>query len=125
MEENNKELIDAINELAKNQVQTNNSIKELQEYLIIKDRQEEEAKQKEQEIAEEDALRAEEAKDIEKQEQQTRAEEQKSQDEIYTEQLQNVNTQIEATNGMIAGQYITNGIICGVLLLTILWNKLN
>ena len=117
-----KESIDALNQ---NTVTTNNSIKELQEYFIKKDKEAEKEKQQAEKQAQEEA----EIKEQEEAEAQTKAEQtreaQQTQEEIYTEQLQNINTQLEATNGMLVGNYVTDGIICGVLLLTILWNKLN
>ena len=110
-EEQYIELNNAINHLDNTTNETNNAIKDLTEYLQEKD-------EKEQKEKEEKA-------EVETKQSETRDAQQQTQEEIYTEQLQNINTQLEATNGMLVGNFVTDGIICGVLLLTILWNKLN
>ena len=119
------QLTEALNNLNQNTVATNNSVQELKEYFIKKDKEEEKEKQEAEKQAKEEA----EIKEQEEAEAQTKAEQtreaQQTQEEIYTEQLQNINTQLEVTNGMLVGNFVTDGIICGVLLLTILWNKLN
>ena len=128
-EEQYTELTEALNNLNQNTVVTNNKIDELQHYFIRKDEEEEKAQKKAQQEAEEKAQKEAEEKEAntkaQEEEQLTREAQQQTQDEIYTEQLQNINSQLEATNGMLVGNFVTDGIICGVLLLTILWNKLN
>ena len=121
-----QEALDTLNE---NTVVTNNSIQELHHYIIKKDKEAQEEKERaEQEAiekAEKEAEEKEEKTKAEQEEQQTRDAQAQTQEEIYTEQLQNINTQLEVTNGMLVGNFVTDGIICGVLLLTILWNKIN
>ena len=120
-EEQYTEITEALNNLNQNTVVTNNKLDELQHYFIRKDEEEEKAQKKAQQEAEEKEANTK----AQEEEQQTREAQQQTQEEIYTEQLQNINSQLEATNGMLVGNFVTDGIICGVLLLTILWNKLN
>lgn len=117
-EEQYNSLSQSLNDLNQNTVATNNSINELYEYFLIKDKKAQEEKEKQAKLDAENQEKAE--------TEQTQAEEeQATQEQTYTEQLQNINTQLETTNGMLVGTFVTQGILCGVLLFTILWNKLN
>ena len=124
----NNDLLQALNDLNQNSVATNNSIKELTEYLIIKDRQEkqkEDTLNKEAEQAEKEEAELQEQKEQEeasaKAEQSAKAD---AQTETYTELLTDIRSELQLQNQMISGQFLFFGIICGILLFKILWDKL-
>ena len=130
MEENNNrdEILIALDKLNENQVATNNAISELQHYIIEKDKAEEKEKKQAQQEAEEKAEAEAQETENQKKEAETKEAENNTkaeqETETYTELLQSTSDGIAVNNGLIAGQYVTDGILCGVLLLTILWNKL-
>ena len=112
------ELNESIDRLSNNTQDTNNAVNDLREYLEEKDQKQEEKEQeqKEQEEVQAEETETKEAENNVKSEQDTRT---------YTELLQSIDEGITVQNGLIAGQFVTDGILCGVLLLTVLWNKLN
>ena len=124
----NNDLLQALNELNENSVATNNSIKELQEYFIIKDRQEkqrEDTLNKQAEQAEKEEAELQEQKEQEeasvKAEQSAKAD---AQEQTYTELLMDIRSELQLQNQIISGQFLFFGIICGILLFKILWDKL-
>lgn len=124
----NEDLLNALNLLNENSVATNNSIKELQEYFIIQDRKEyqekETLKKQEEQNAKVDAEfqeREQQAEQSEKAEETAKAD---AQTETYTELLTDIRDQIQLNNQLISGQFLMFGIICGILLFKILWDKL-
>lgn len=112
------ELNESIDRLSNNTQDTNNAVNDLREYLQDKDAEQQEKEEKEQEQAQADA----EENANKEQEQNTKSEEQT---QTYTELLQSIDEGITVQNGLLVGQFVTDGILCGVLLLTVLWNKLN
>lgn len=131
----NQDLLDALHSLNESSVNTNNSIKELTEYLVTKDRQAEqkeatEKKQAEQEAkeqAEKDLLAEEEQASADAEakavEEQKEAEEQ-DQVQTYTETLQSIDQGVQLTNQLLAVQGIYIGIVCGLLFIKILFDRL-
>lgn len=127
-EATNNEILQAINNLNDNTVGVNNSIKELQEYFILKEKREQQEKEtlkKQQEQAEKEQAQIDEqnTKEVESAE----AEQQAKSDaetETYTELLTDIRQEQILTNQMFAGQFLFEGVITGVLLFTIIWNKL-
>ena len=124
----NNDLLQALNDLNQNSVATNNSIKELTEYLIIKDRQEkqkEETLNKQSEQAEKEEAEIQEQKEQEeasaKAEQSAKAD---AQSQTYEELLIDIRSEVQLTNQLLSGQFLFFGIICGILLFKILWDKL-
>lgn len=117
-EEQYTELNESIDRLSNTTKDNNNAVNDLREYLEEKDQKEEEKEQAEKEEAEAKAEETEtkEAEDSAKNEEDT---------QTYTELLQSIDNGITVQNGLIAGQFVTDGILCGVILLTVLWNKLN
>ena len=103
----------------------NSSQKELMEYIIAKDQ----ASDEEKEAAEKEAAEKQEAEkqEAEKQEEETKAAETKadSQTETYTLLLTDIRDEMRLNNQMMAGSFIFYGIICGIILFKILWDKLN
>ena len=118
----NNQILESLERINQNTVTTNNSIKDLQEYLII---QENERKESELANAEEKASSD---KQKEEEEQQIRAEQSaqsEAQQQTYEELLIDIRDEQRLTNQMFAGSFLLSGIICGILLFKILWDKLN
>lgn len=127
-EATNNEILQAINNLNDNTVGVNNSIKELQEYFILKEKREQQEKEtlkKQQEQAEKEQAQIDEQNT--KEAESAEAEQQAKSDaetETYTELLTDIRQEQILTNQMFAGQFLFEGVITGVLLFTIIWNKL-
>lgn len=111
-------LIQEIQILNESTVSNGERLDEITEYLITQDKlqskKESDLKKAQEEQSE---------KDIKANEEKEQA--QQEQTETYTELLQNVSNQLEVQNALLSGQNFMSGIICGVLLFTILWNKIN
>lgn len=132
MEENtnemNQQIIDALNSLNENTVSTNNSIKELQEYLIIQQRKQEQkeatlAKQAEEE-AEEQALLDEQSA---KEEESALAESSAKADaetQTYTELLTDIRDQMILNNDLLVINGIYIGIVVGLLFVKTIWDRI-
>ena len=95
----NNDLLQALNTLNENSVATNNSIKELQEYFIIKDRQQKQKEETEQKQAEQAEKQEAEIKEQKEQEEQSVLAEQSAkadaQTDTYTELLTEINEGIQ------------------------------
>lgn len=124
----NNDLLQALNDLNHTSVATNNSIKELTEYLIIKDKQE---KQKEDTLNKQAEQAEKEEAEIQEQKEQKEASAQAeqsaradSQTEEYETLLSDIRAEQQLTNQLLSGQFLFFGIICGILLFKILWDKL-
>lgn len=113
----NQAIIDALNSLNENSVATNDSIKELQEYLIIQDNR----KQQEKQEQEDNAQIEKEASDLAEQKASSEAEQQA---ETYTEILTDIRTQLELSNELEAVNNIWFGVIIGLLWIKILFDRL-
>lgn len=117
IETENQAIIDALNSLNENSVATNDSIKELQEYLIIQDNR----KQQAQQDQEDNAQIEKEASDLAEQQASSEAEQQA---ETYTELLTDIKTQIELSNELQSVNNIWFGVIIGLLWIKILFDRL-
>ena len=124
----NNDLLQALNDLNHTSVATNNSIKELTEYLIIKDKQE---KQKEDTLNKQAEQAEKEEAEIQEQKEQKEASAQAEQSaradaqtEEYETLLSDIKAEQQLTNQLLSGQFLFFGIICGILLFKILWDKL-
>lgn len=124
----NAELLEALNNLNENTVATNNSVKELQEYFILKDKKEQQEKatrekQAEQEAKEQAELDEQSAKEEEsaKAEQSAKADQET---ETYTELLTEINEGIQLNNQLMVVQSIYIGIVVGLLFIKILVDRL-
>lgn len=110
-------LIKEIQTLNKSVGSNGERLDQITDYLITQDKlqsEKEEQLKKEQEEQQEINTKATQEKEQSEQQQ----------TETYTELLQNVSDQLEVQNALISGQNFMSGIICGVLLFTILWNKI-
>lgn len=117
IETENQAILDALNSLNENSVATNDSIKELQEYLIIQDNRKQQAQQEQ----EDNAQIEKEASDLAEQQAISDAEQQA---ETYTELLTDIRTQLELSNELQAVNNIWFGVICGLLFIKILVDKI-
>lgn len=113
----NQAIIDALNSLNENMVATNDSIKELQEYLIIQDNRKQQAQQEH----EDNAQIEKEASDLAEQQASSEAEQQA---ETHTELLTDIRTQLELSNELQAVNNIWFGVICGLIFIKILVDKI-
>lgn len=109
-DEQYNELNEALDNLNTNTDNTNSAINELQEYLEEKDKQEQEEKTQEEQT----------------QAEQTQAEQETSQaqQDVYVGALMDIRNEIQLNNQMVAGQYMMMGIIAGIILFKVLWDKL-
>lgn len=123
----NSDILNAINELNQNSVATNNSIKELQEYFILKDRKEEQKEATAKKQEEEQKQTQEELQEQQKKEEESALAEQTAkadtQTETYTELLVEIRDKQELSNEIFAGQLFFTGMIAGLLIGIILWNR--
>ena len=110
-------LIEEIQILNQGIVSNGERLDQINEYLILKDKEE----KKEKQAAEEQA--AEENEAAEKQAAETREAQQQT-EETYMELLTEIKEEQQLTNQMFAGQFLLFGIITGILLFKILWDKL-
>lgn len=108
------ELNESIDRLSNNTQDTNNAVNDLREYLQDKDNKQAEAEAEAEQKAQEET---------EHQTEQQTAEQESTETEIQL--LTEVKQELQLQNQMIAGSFMMSGIICGVLLFTILWNKFN
>ena len=121
-------LIEEIQILNQGIVSNGERLDQINEYLILKDKEEKKEKQaaeeqaaEENEAAEKQA--AEENEAAEKQAAETREAQQQT-EETYMELLTEIKEEQQLTNQMFAGQFLLFGIITGILLFKILWDKL-
>lgn len=132
MEENgkdlNEEILNTLTVLNSNSSETNDRLKELQEYFIAKDRAEKQKEETETKQAAEDAkLQAELEEQEQKEKDSAEAEataKAEAQEQTYTEQLQNINDQLELSNqiGIVNGIYIA--IVIGLLFMKVLFDRI-
>ena len=116
-ETTSKQIIDILNDINDNTVSTYNAINDVQEYLIIQDKKLKEKEEKQEEIEAEKS----ETEALTKQEQSANAEEQA---ETYETLLMDIRAEQQLTNQLISGSILFLGIIAGILLFKILWDKL-
>ena len=119
-----KEFEQYLIDLNNNQVATTNKIDELTAYFIAKDKREQEEKEREEnKEAEEKAIKEEEEQkqqeEIEQEEQQEEAEEQ-----TISEILVDIKNEQIRTNEIFSGQLFFTGVIAGLLIGIILWNRI-
>lgn len=124
----NAELLEALNNLNDNTVATNNSVKELQEYFILKDRKEQQEKATQEKQAEQEAKeKAELDEQSAKEEESAKAEQSAKADaetETYTELLTEINEGIQLNNQLLVVQSIYIGIVVGLLFIKILVDRI-
>ena len=102
-------LNEGISSLTKNQ-------EELTEFIINKDKEEKEAEEKKQE--------EEQKKQEETKQEQTKADQENTrQAETYTETLEQISNNVNVTNHLLAGQIFFFGVVVGVLLIKILFDR--
>lgn len=86
------------------------------EYLITKDESAQEKAEKEQQKAEEEEQKLQKAAEEKQQEEE-------EQTETYTELLSDIRDQVSLTNNILSGQIFFMGVLFGVALLSVLWNR--
>ena len=101
----------------------NQQTKELVNYLVVKDKEEAEAKRQAEEAQKKENKEAEEQAIKEAEEQASKDEQAQAETETYTELLTNIRDGIELQNQMQASQILFFGIICGVLLVKIFFDR--
>lgn len=111
------ELNESIDRLNNTTQDNNNAVNDLREYLEEKDNKEQEEKQEKEEQQEQE-------QEQQTQEQQEQEQQTQEQQETYTELLTDIKSEIQLSNQMFAGQFMMMGIITGIILFKILWDKL-
>lgn len=132
--ENNNDSVDyyalltEMQEINKGINRLHSSQEELTQYIISRDKQSDQEKANEKKIQEEQKAidkEAAEQQEAEQQEAKLQSEEQQEQQtETYTELLTDIRDEIRLSNQLTAGSFMFYGIICGILLFKILWDKL-
>lgn len=117
IETENQAIIDQLQSLNENSVATTDSIKELQEYLIIQENRRQEAEVQ----ASTDAEVQKEASDLANEKARSEAQEQQ---EVYTELLSDGIAKLELNNELQAVNGIYIGIVIGLLWMKILFDRI-
>lgn len=132
MEENtatmNEDILNALQDLNANTVATNDSVKELQEYLIIQQKKEDQEKatlkkQAEQEAEEQAVIDEQTAKEEESALAESNAKAE-AETETYTELLTDIRDQISLNNELLVVNGIYIGIVVGLLFMKVLFDRL-
>lgn len=132
MEENtttmNDDILNVLQDLNANTVATNDSIKELQEYLIIQQKKEDQEKatlqkQAEQEAEEQAVIDEQTAKEEESALAESNAKAE-AETETYTELLTDIRDQISLNNELLVVNGIYIGIVVGLLFMKVLFDRL-
>lgn len=109
-------IIEELQILNQGTVSNGEKLDQVIEYLITKEEKEEETKKQEEE-----------KKETAQQEEQKTAEEKEQtateQNETYTELLTDIRDQSALTNDLLTGQIFFMGVIFGIILLNVLWNR--
>ena len=116
-ETTNTQIIELLESINENTISTKDSIDELQEYLIIQEKKENEEKEKQEEIEAEKS----ETESLAKSEQESNASDQA---ETYEMMLVDIRLEQQLTNQLLSGTFLFYGIIAGILLFKIIWDKL-
>lgn len=124
----NTELIEVLNKLNNSVEQNTQSINQIQQYLIIKDRQDKKDQQAKEETEQKKAEEEQKTQE-EKQEQEALASEESAakadaQTETYTELLTEINEGVQLTNQLLTVQGIYFGIVIGLLFMKIFIDRL-
>ena len=116
-------IVEELQILNKGVVSNGEKLDSITEYLITKDKQQEEKEEeqlkKETEKQEEQLKKEEEQKGLDEQKEQSQTE----QTETYTELLTDIRDQSVVTNYILSGQIFFMGVLFGVVLLSVLWNR--
>ena len=112
----------ALNVLNENSVATNNSIKELTEYIILQDKREQNEKALKADQEKSEALEQGEQELIKEQEESARAEQQSAQADTYEELLTSIDEGIQLNNQLLSVNCLYIGIVIGLLFIKIFVN---
>lgn len=121
---NDQAILEALNVLNENSVATNNSIKELTEYIILQDKREQNEKALKADQEKSEALEKGEKELIKEQEESARAEEQSAQADTYEELLTSIDEGIQLNNQLLAVNGLYIGIVIGLLFIKIFVDRL-
>lgn len=121
---NDQAILEALNVLNENSVATNNSIKELTEYIILQDKREQNEKALKADQEKSEALEKGEQELIKEQEESARAEEQSAQADTYEELLTSIDEGIQLNNQLLAVNGLYIGIVIGLLFIKIFVDRL-
>lgn len=124
----NEDILNALQDLNANTVATNDSVKELQEYLIIQQKKEDQEKatlkkQAEQEAEEQAVIDEQTAKEEESALAESNAKAE-AETETYTELLTDIRDQISLNNELLVVNGIYIGIVVGLLFMKVLFDRL-
>lgn len=109
-------IIEELQILNQGTVSNGEKLDQVIEYLITKDKKEQEEKETAQE--EQEQAQEEEQKSTEEKEQTVT-----EQNETYTELLTDIRDQTVLTNNLLSGQIFFMGILFGIIFLNVLWNR--
>ena len=121
---NDQAILEALNVLNENSVATNNSIKELTEYIILQDKREQNEKALKADQEKSEALEKGEQELIKEQEESARAEQQSAQADTYEELLTSIDEGIQLNNQLLAVNGLYIGIVIGLLFIKIFVDRL-
>ena len=105
-------IVEELQILNKGVLSNGEKLDQINEYLILKEQKEKEDKEA-----------AEEKEQKQTEEAELRQQEQSEETDTYTELLTDIRDQSVLTNNLIAGQIFFTGMIFGIILLNVLWNR--
>ena len=126
MEDNNNTVnFDAVlSEMSALNKGISSSNEKLDELILFLQNSEKRQLEKEQQDELKKVQEAQEQGQRELEQEQLESEADQAEQETYTEILSDIRTEIQFNNQLIAGSFLFYGIICGILLFKILWDKL-
>ena len=96
---------------------------EIMEYLITKDKLEQEEKEKAAKEQEEKEKAAKDQEEKDQQEAEIKSAQEEQDQETFEEVITNIRDQVVLTNNLLSGQIFFMGVVFGVLMLKILWDR--
>ena len=116
-------LVEGLQTLNQGTSSNGEKLDQIMEYLITKDKLEQEEKEKAAKEQEEKEKAAKEQEEKDQQEAETKSAQEQQEQETFEEVVTDIRDQVVLTNNLLAGQIFFMGVVFGVLMLKILWDR--
>lgn len=116
-------IVEELQILNKGVVSNGEKLDSITEYLITKDKEEKDKEEEQLKKEEEQLKKDQEEEELQKGIEQEKEQSQTRQTETYTEILTDIRDQSVVTNYILSGQIFFMGVLFGVVLLSVLWNR--
>ena len=116
-------IVEELQILNKGVVSNGEKLDSITEYLIAKDKEDKEKEEEQLKKEEEQLKKDQEEEELQKGIEQEKEQSQTEQTETYTEILNDIRDQSVVTNYILSGQIFFMGVLFGVVLLSVLWNR--